>query len=147
QEWNNTVVGTRRFVYLLKPDGSVVWKLPLEPISPDYREVSVYFLEPTNQFAALSGPSWAAKEQAKQPLPVHAVWLATAEGISKRADLPGLRSPDFTNPFEQSLSGLLMPPVLTPIALLSTNNSWHLVLVSMIAALLIYIPTSWWMGG
>ena len=92
-DWKYTVVVTRCFVRLLTPDGWEIWRAAYQPTYPDYGEVKVFCLEPTNQFVLWFGPSWWAQNKAGGKLPAHVVWLDRDGGVLKSADLPELDYP------------------------------------------------------
>src|SRR5208283_370887 len=57
-DWDYTVVATKRYIRLLTPEGKVVWKTPNEQAYPDYGSVRVSFLEKPGQCALWFAPPY-----------------------------------------------------------------------------------------
>jgi ABC-type transport system involved in multi-copper enzyme maturation permease subunit len=147
-DWNYTVVVTKQFVHLVTPDGKVIWKAPYEPDSV-HKNVSVYFLETADQFALWFSPTYPANEKAGWKLPTHVTWFARDQGALKSTDLPAL-PPGSEYLFIEKFASALAPPGLWVFPLLVEQN-WppkmtKLLLISLTAALVIWVPAGWGLG-
>jgi hypothetical protein len=89
-DWEYTAVVTRRFVYLLTPDGRPVWKVSYEPKALGYRQTVIYFLQLPGHFALWMEPSYEEEKQYNWSLPTRVVWLERDQGVVRSADLPAL---------------------------------------------------------
>jgi hypothetical protein len=155
-DWDYTVVVTKRFVHLLTPDGKVVWKTPYEPAYPDYNRVRISFLEAPGQSALWFAPSLSANRKADWKLPTRVIWLARDQGVLKSTALPGLNLPkgEFPNRAAMKISPLLPPAFWTVVYLdldLNVNEIWPaywwiLPLISLAVAALVWVPAGWWLG-
>ncbi len=152
-DWDYTIVVTRNYIRLLTPDGKVVWRTAYKPSYPDYNQVQLYCLEPTNQFALWIGPSWQAQEMAGGNLPTRVTWLNMNGSVLKSADLPELSQHPRKYSREEKLicmsvppALLVMPPFFDPDAgPWPATIPWVLVWFSLAAAL-VCIPIGWWLG-
>jgi hypothetical protein len=150
-KWDYTVVVTKQFIHLLTPEGKVVWKMPYDTAYPAYKDLWVYFLEPADQFALWLAPTDAANRKARGKLPTHVTWFARDQGMLKSTDLPTLLP--VPNPgrllFEEA-SSALMPPGLWVLPLCVERSwppeiPWKLILISLAAAVAIWVPAGWWL--
>jgi len=155
-DWDYTVVVTKRFVRLLTPDGKVVWKTPYEPAHPDYNRIQISFLEAPGQSALWFAPSHSANRKADWKLPTRVTWLARDQGVVKSTDLPGLNLPrsKFPHGIAMKISSLLPPAFWAAVYLdLDLNVDeiwpaywWILPLISLAVAALVWVPAGWWLG-
>ena len=148
-DWKYTIVVTRQFVHLLMPDGKVIWKAPYAPDS-DYKNGSVYFLETADQFALWLSPTYPANEKAGWKLPTHVTWFARDQGVLKSTDLPALPAPEHKYSFNEISASALAPPGLWVLLLVKQNwppkVPWELLLISLTAAMVIWVPAGWGLG-
>ena len=148
-DWDYTIVVTRCFVHLLTPDGKEVWQAAYKPGYPDYDQIKVSFLEPTNQFALWIGPSSQANDKAKWKLPTHVTWIGRDQGVLKSAELPELSNERPSR--REKLISLALPPAFVVMLPLFVGRPWpaaipwEMVRFSLAAAL-VCIPVGWWLG-
>jgi hypothetical protein len=152
-DWDYTIVVTRCFVRLLTPDGKVVWQADYKPAYPDYSQVQLFCLEPTNQFALWIGPSWRAQEKAGGKLPTRVIWLDRDGSVLKNADLPELSDHPRKYSREDKLIGMSAPPafLVMPSFFDADAGPWPatipwVLLWFSLAAALVCIPIGWWLG-
>jgi ABC-type transport system involved in multi-copper enzyme maturation permease subunit len=150
-DWNYTVVATKHYIRLLTPEGKVVWKTPYEQAYPDSVRVRVSFLEKPGQYALWVAPSYGANKRAGWKLPTHVAWIDSEQGIFKGVDLPNLNPPGNVYPLRAKLLSLLMPPALWAGIYLNDQPEpvelpWKLVLISLAAAAVVWVPAGWWLG-
>jgi ABC-type transport system involved in multi-copper enzyme maturation permease subunit len=150
-DWDYTMVVTRCFTRLLTPEGKVVWQVAYQPPYPDYDQVMVFFLEPTNQFALWMAPSRRAQGKAGGKLPTHVTWLDRDGKVLKSVDLPKLSSLANWPNSKEKLLGLSVPPTLVVTAPLFDDNPWPAaipwrMMPYSLAAALVCIPVGWWLG-
>ena len=148
-DWDYTIVVTRCFVRLLTPEGKVMWQAAYQPGYPDYDQVKVSFLEPTNQFALWIGPSRRAQEKAGWKLPMHMTWIGRDQGVLKSAELPELS--DERPSRREKLTSLALPPAFVMMLPLIVGRPWPAEIPWMmvrfsLAAALVCIPVGWWLG-
>jgi len=150
-DWDYTMVVTRCFIYLLTPEGKTVWKVPYQPAYPDYKQVQIAFLEPTNRFALWLFPAGRALEKSGWKLPAHVTWLDRDGEALKSVDLPNLphrlKRP---RPEEKIISLAIPPAIIVTLPLLGDEAwpaaiPWWLMPYSLAAAL-VCIPMGWWLG-
>ncbi len=152
--WEYTVVATQRSVYLLKPDGRLVWQAPYRPGYPDYDQIAVSVLTPTNQFALWIRPAYQAEQKAPDKHPLHLAWI-DGQRIVKTADLPSLVLSPAGNGMRESLqdrilAGLAAPAMLLAIPLFSQEAwpeqiPWGLLWSSLVGAAVVCVPVGWWL--
>ena len=152
REWDSDiVVATKRFVYLVRTDGSVVWQAPYEPGYPDYKRVQIYFLKEPGHFAYWLEPTIAANRKAGWTLTIRARWIDHDGGVVKTVDLPNLsakQGPDRTD----KLLALVVPAPLWRVFYWRMDRDWswvvpwELVGISLASAAIIWIPLGWRLG-
>lgn len=154
--WDYTLVVTRDFVYILKPDGQTLCQVPYEPKYPSYTEVQVNFLQPTNQFAFWFSPSYATNSLMHWKLPTHIVWAEGSSKITKSLDLPSDER-TWKASWIERLPELVMPPVgLFITSFLYQGNvlwEWKYYFTHNLAYILmpfggaiICVGVGWWLG-
>lgn len=150
-DWDYTVVVTKRYIRLLTPEGKVVWKTPNEQAYPDYGSVRVSFLEKPGQCALWFAPPYGANKKAGWKLPTHVAWIDSEQGLFKSMDLPNLNPPWNRYPLRAKLSSLLMPPALWAGIYLGDRSEppempWKLVLISLAVAAVVWVPLGLWLA-
>ena len=147
ENWDYTIVATRRFVHVLTQDGQLAWKQPYRPIGRRYTQIQVSVLEPAGTFALWIGPGGVARPG--QILPTEVTWIDKAQGVLKRVELPTLgwssRDPGLT---EQVLSALMPPLGVAVVGLQDDtplNEFWRLLVFAFVAAV-ICVTVGWRLG-
>jgi hypothetical protein len=151
-DWEYTAVVTKRFVYLLTPDGQPVWKVPYEPKALGYRRTAIYFLQPSGHFALWMAPSYEEEKQSNWSLPTHVVWLKRDQGVVRTADLAALPRPTLKPNAEETLACAVAPPAVWPaLPWLRGVTQFmmpprELLLLDWGGAVLVCLPIGWWLG-
>jgi hypothetical protein len=108
------LISTRTTVCLLDSEGRSIFELPYQPGYSEYPQVQMNCIQPadgsTNFFAVWFHPDYLVNQKKDWKLPIHILWLAPEGVVSKSADLPVLRGPDFTPLPEKALTALLPTP-------------------------------------
>ena len=150
--WQYTIVATKRFVYLLTDEGTLVWKAPYEPADPKSTCLQLYCLEPPGQFALWVSPGGRAAGGAREQHPGRVVWVARDQGVLKSTDLPALPPSHRGFMLEEKLVSLVMPPALLAalpnlhVGLWATGVPRDVLLLSWAAAILVCLPIGLWLG-
>jgi hypothetical protein len=152
REWDkNTVVATKHYLILFKPDGTTAWKVPYEPPYPESNRILIFFLENSGEFVLWFDPSTVANRRAGWALSTHVVWVEPARGVVKTVNLPNLAltgGPGIT----EKLLALLLPAPFWPVFYWQENRDWSwvipwkMVYISLAGAAIICIPLGWWLG-
>lgn len=124
-KWDYTFVVTRNQVYLLTPDGKIVWQVPNHPGLPEYCSLAISFLEPSNHFVL----SFHANQplEATNLLPSHYVWIAAGQGAITNCDLP-TKHMTHTIGWTQKTIAVALPPAFFPaFGWLYGNGAWRLI--------------------
>ena len=150
-DWDYTVVATKRYIRLLTPEGKVVWKTPDDQAYPDSGRVRVSFLEKPGQCALWFAPPYGANKKAGWKLPTHVAWIDSEQGLFKSMDLPNLNPPWNRYPLRAKLLSLLMPPALWAAIYWDDRPEppempWKLVLISLAAAAVVWVPLGLWLA-
>ncbi len=152
REWDkDTVVATKHSVILLKPDGTILWKVPYDPAYLEYTRIKILFLENSGEFALWFDPSTVANREAGWTLPTHVVWVEPARGVVKTVDLPNL---DWTGGprLTDKLLTALLPAPFWPVFYWPQDRDWSwvirwkMVYISLAGAAIIWIPLGWRLG-
>ncbi len=149
-DWAYTVVITRSSVYLLKPNAELVWKTPYQKVPGSTGIVHLYFLEPAGHFALWSDPNDVRYGSSTSKLPLTISWLASERGVTKTIQVPKLGLGTSQHDWELQAANILVPAVRTlPVAAYANEGliDWAAVRFSLAAALLLYLPISWWLGS
>jgi hypothetical protein len=105
------LVTTRKSIFVLDSDGHSMFKLPYQPGYSEYPQVAINRLDlmsgSTNSFAVWFYPDFQANQKMDWKLPLHVLWLSSEGAVSKSADLPVLRGPDFTPWPDKAVTALL----------------------------------------
>ena len=151
-DWNYTIIVTREFVQLLKPDGKVVWQIPYVPAYPAYNGVVVSFLEATNRFALWLNANSQTNKLMGWTLPSHIVWLAAGQGALESTNLPSLSGyQGWTPTLTERLLQSVVPPAFysAPVFLYGMDFfrdfPWKDFLTSLAAAV-VYTGIGWCLG-
>jgi ABC-type transport system involved in multi-copper enzyme maturation permease subunit len=138
--WNYTVVVTKDSVRVLTPDGKIATQFPYQPKYPSYyTDISVSFLEPTNNFVFQFYPSYRSNELSNWKLPIHVVWVAGGQGVVKSLDLPSTER-TWHAPFLNRLPDMVIDPPVS--YLMDPIASWR----SFYSPLLIVKDPSFWLS-
>lgn len=149
--WEYSLAATRRMVYLLKPDGQVVWQAPYQPAYPDYAQLAVSVLPATNQFALWVRPDSQAEQEMPASHPAHVAWFAGGQ-IVKTNELPSLARPGFVFGTRDRVTAALGAPVMfVSFAFIAaerplTEIPWALLWSSLAAAAFVCVPLGWWLA-
>lgn len=147
--WEYSFAATRSQVYLLQPDGHVVWQTPYQPAYPDYDRLTAFILPATNQFALWIRPGNQAEQDAPASHPTHVAWLVGGQ-IARTEDLPSLTHPEPVFPFrERVMAGLAAPAMFAAIPLFAEpGRPEHIpsamLWSSLVAAAFVCVPLGWW---
>jgi ABC-type transport system involved in multi-copper enzyme maturation permease subunit len=150
-DWDHTVVATKRYIRLLTPEGKVVWKTPNEQDYPDYGRVRVSFLEKPGQCALWFAPPYGPNKKAGWKLPTHVAWIDSEQGLFKSMDLPNLNPPWNQYPLRAKVLSLLIPPALWAGVYWDDRPEppempWKLVLISLAPAAVVWVPLGLWLA-
>jgi hypothetical protein len=109
------LITTRQTVRLLDSEGRTLVNVPYQPGCSDYPQVQLNCLLPTNglknTYAIWFHPDGQMNQKADWKMPIHVVWVAPEDVVSKSADLPVLRDPGST-PWRDAIATSLVPPPL-----------------------------------
>jgi ABC-type transport system involved in multi-copper enzyme maturation permease subunit len=151
-DWDKyTVVITKRYVHLLTPDGTVAWKVLYEPAYPEYTGMRICFLKEPGQFALWLDPSTVANRKAEWTLPIRVRWIDHDRGVLKTVDLPNLSGRPGPNRAEMLLALLMPAPFWTALYCQMDRDwswtfPWKLVFISLVSAVVLWVPAGWWLG-
>jgi hypothetical protein len=139
--WEYTVLASERSVYMLTPDGKLVWKAPYERDPRDYPRMEVSLLESPDQFALWLMPLDNRK------LPIHVDWLTRGQGVVKSMDLPRLpQPPAWDDPWRDRIL-IVMPPIVMAVwgKIFHEAITWHVMRLRFVVSALCAIA-GWLIG-
>jgi len=140
----NLLFTTHKIVCLLDSEGQALFTAPYKPVYPEYPQVQVSLLQPTNRaldnFAIWFYPDYEMNRAAGWKMPVHVAWMAADQGVTKNIDLLTLRQPGGNSWPDELAMALLTPPAYVEFNH-RIHRPWNLLSYALAAACAVI---GWW---
>jgi hypothetical protein len=129
---DNSLLTTRKTIWLLDEEGRPVLSVPYQPGYNDYPQIQISFLEPTNALAAAYA-IWFRPVNPKMPERV--LWLGPGQTVVKSADLPLLDLPQ-NRSWTDDLAIAMEPPATYLVKGGFGRSAWNILgcILSLIGA-------------
>jgi hypothetical protein len=108
---HEVLVVTRSFIRLLNLEGGIELQTPAEPAWPLYSYITVFRLEPTNEFALRFDPTYRMNKQSAVKQPIQVKWVKGGGEMLRRQKLPLLPEREWDLRVENCCA-LIVPAVI-----------------------------------
>ncbi len=138
----SALILTRTSIRLLDLEGGTKLNLPYVPSHPEYPQVSVFWLDPTNTFAVRFDPDYLLNQESGGKLLSRVKWVNADGSIRNTIDLPKL-----SEPTQLSLAERFVIPLMLPaFPLLSRGEPYWTWNLPRIIPAILCVWVGWWLG-